>query len=545
MTTKTRILQIALSASIFVSITFAQGGPPAYFPPIFFADPAPAIPPPPPGSPARIFVTSDVNNDGFPDLIHLNTALAPDAVVVHTGLPGGAFVLGPPLFLPAGFPATEIAVGDMNGDGFQDLIILSAPLSAVMVCPGVGGGLFIIGPVVLIVAPGVPLGMHITEVTGDGLADILVLMDAPGGAPAVDTVQTLINLGGFAFGLGPISPIGAGTTQFKTADLNLDGAQDIVTLRTVPTTAFYIHVGIGGGGFVPGPIPLIAIPAGVATTTFHIADLNGDNILDLATYRPGVGVMFTFMGTGVPGFAPTFASPAPVGGLSNFTIGDLNGDGVLDATYLFPAAPTVLDQLGTGFGTMAPAIFPTAQPGLTFWQAVADFDIDGKLDIATLSSAAAAGDGVWININGQPVPPGLANYGMATPGCRGAHGMLTNGAPIVGTPAFGFTSTNAPSYALGLLLITDVASFGPVDPFGIGTFFLLDFFTSTTIYAFDMFSRGPTGSAFMMTGIPADPLLVGMTFYAESAWVFTPNDACYPSPTNLTTSEGLSLTILP
>ncbi|MBI3819856.1 MAG: hypothetical protein HY286_14260 [Planctomycetes bacterium] len=540
-----KTLFLAALATISIGARLhAQGGLPAYAPPVFFPTPAPVMPAPPAGiTPPTIFVAGDVNNDGATDLVHLNTLLAPDVVFAQLRI-GAGYVVAPVTVLAGYPPVTQIALGDLNMDGTLDLAVLSPAVAGVFTDGGVGTGFFAAGPFTPVpVGGGTLLAMSISEVTGDGIPDLLFLIDGPGGAGGIDSVQVEAGFGGFAFGGAGATPIGVGATAFEPVDIDSNGAQDLVTLRTVPTNGFYIHAQVAPATFVPGPMPFLLIPGGPSTTTFAAADLDIDGDPDLATLRPAAAAIFTFL-QGAPGFfgAP-IVSPTPAGLADNFKIADMNGDCILDATYLAAAGGLVWDQAGTGLGGFAPGPLAFPLGTVSFWQVTADLDSDGTIDIAALNSGAG-GDGSVILTNIQPDPMNVSPYGMGTAGRLGIQGMLTNGPPVNGTPGFGFTTTNAPPRSLGLLLITDSPDFAGSDPFGIGAILHVDFAMATTVFAFNMYSGGEEGTAYSITGIPLNPALVGSTFYAQSVWVWTPANAWFNPPFGVSTSRAIKLTIL-
>ncbi|MBI3817525.1 MAG: VCBS repeat-containing protein [Planctomycetes bacterium] len=522
----------------------AQGGPPVYAPPVVFAGPpGPPVPAPAPGTPPQLLAVGDFNGDALPDVVHLNTAMAPDMIVPHLRF-GAGFIIGPPTVL-GGYPVLDsIAVGDLNTDGILDAVVMSPAAALIFAQPGTGAGGFAFGPATPVPAGGGTLvSMEITEVSGDGIPDILILVNAPGGAPGIDWMQPMIGFPGFAYVPAPILPLGSGALSMKPADLDADGDQDLVVLRNFPANGYYIYGQIAPVTFVPGPMPIVPLPAGAGMFTFQVGDVDGDADLDLVTINPPTATIFCNLEVAPGMFGASIPSPTVAPLAQNFLLGDFNGDCNLDLHLLSPGAGVTGVQLGLGVGgVFAGAVFGFPMPGVSFWDAAADFNVDGTLDLVLLNTVP--GDAITYYVDAQPVPAGVANYGVATPGCRGEHGMYTNGPPVVGTPGFGFTSSNAPGNALGLLLICDVPSPVGIDPFGIGASLLLDLLASTTIYAFDIRS-GPTGSSRAITGIPADPTLIGSTFYAQTLWLWTAQDACFPSPLGVTTSEGLALTILP
>lgn len=537
---------LAPGLALFIpSALYAQGGVPAYAPPAFFATGAAPIAPPPAGvTPPTIFVQGDVNNDGMTDFVHLNVTPAPDVLFSQLRTAVGGYAPVPTVL--GGFAAlSEIALGDLNMDGRLDVALLSLPAGGFYCNAGTGIGTF--PPTVLVPVPlagGAPLSFSISEVNGDGVPDILVLVNNPGGAAAPDWIQPMVGLGAFAFAAPAPSGIGVGAMEFKPADLDNNGLQDLVTLRTVPTNDYFIHAQVAPATWVPGPMPVVPIPgAAPATTTFEVADINSDDNFDLITLRPAAGITLTHLqvAPGIFGAPAGSVAPPPAGLSPNFLVADFNGDCVQDICYINGPAGVLTLQQGNNAGAFVGAFIPVAIGVPSFWPLTADFDSDGTMDLAAIQTAGA--DGVNVLINTQPDPANVSPFGSGTAGKSGRLGMLTNGPPVNGTPNFGFTSTNAPPYSLGVLFITDSPDLVGSDPFGVGANFFIDFFAATTIYVFDMHS-GPTGSAQEVTGIPANPLLIGLSFYAESFWVWPAYDAYFRPPFSACTSRAIKLTIL-
>ena len=80
---------------------------------------------------------------------------------------------------------TAVAVGDLNGDGLQDLAIASSGASAATTLFGKGDGTFVAGPTI---PAGSALGqLAIADTNGDSRPDIIVTNTG------VNTVTTLVN----------------------------------------------------------------------------------------------------------------------------------------------------------------------------------------------------------------------------------------------------------------------------------------------------------------------------------------------------------------
>jgi hypothetical protein len=181
-----------------------------------------------------IFVASgDVNGDGFDDIVTGTDAGAAPQVKVFSGTTGGE--LHSFFAYPAGFMGgVRVAVGDINNDGYADIITGSGPGGGphVKVFNGVGaaeirsffaysvsftGGVF--------VASG--------DITGVGRADIITGTDS-GSAPHVKVFNgsSLAELHSFF----AYTPSFLGGVRVTAGDMNGDGRDEILTAPGSGTT---------------------------------------------------------------------------------------------------------------------------------------------------------------------------------------------------------------------------------------------------------------------------------------------------------------------
>ena len=115
----------------------------------------------------------------------------------------------------------------------------------------------------------------------------------------------------------------------------------------------------------------------------NIADVNGDDKVDLLIPNQLSGTISVLLGNGDGTFGQAVDYPVSAGAV-RADVGDFNQDGKLDlavATF----KPSVDILLGKGDGTFqAPSSFPT---GNNPWSVVAgDFNRDGRLDVATANA---------------------------------------------------------------------------------------------------------------------------------------------------------------
>jgi hypothetical protein len=242
-------------------------------------------------------ITGDLNGDGIPDLLIGANSLG--GVGAYLGNGDGTFTLAS--VIPVG-PATVLVLGDFNHDGRPDFADSSNELAL-----GNGDGTFQ-APVPIIPTP--PSGLDwiaAGDVNNDGWTD-LVATAAPDGQGDAGLYVLLNNqMGGFT-----VTSIknADGPVAVMLADLNADGNLDAVVTQSGNFTA-RVYLGNGQGGFTEGQAG-IEYPFGFAgVLPAQIGDVNGDGIPDLLL--PSAGSIGIALGTGKGTFATPFAVGAGPG----------------------------------------------------------------------------------------------------------------------------------------------------------------------------------------------------------------------------------------
>jgi hypothetical protein len=174
----------------------------------------------------------------------------------------------------------------------------------------------------------------------------------------------------------------------------------------------------------------------------------------------------------------------------------------------------------------------------------------GVIGVPPLSACAACSDDGSVIVGGDVFAtgfivelPGLVPYGTGTPGCNGAPVLTASPFPVINTPALTFKSTNAPPSSLGLVLVTDAADPVGQDPFYIGVLLHVDLFAASQVITLDAYSDA-FGNGGALADIPNYASLVGQTYYIQILWAW-PTSVCYLPPYNLSTTNGLAMTIHP
>lgn len=321
----------------------------------------------------------DVNRDASPDLVIANSGSA--NVTVYLGDGKGAFRQAQGSPFPAGQECSDVAAGDLNGDGNPDLAIANHGIKTVTVLLGDGKGQFSL-------APGSPFGVDskphphgiaVAHFDGDRNADIAI------DSWAENKILFLFGKGDGTF-QSPGAKFEVGKMPYerlRTADVNHDGNADIVT-SNFEAGSVSVLLGDGKGGFTRKDFSVPPAPFGVA-----IEDFNGDHHLDIAIEhysgqgddrsKNGLSVLF---GDGKGNFTLAQGSPFPVGHYpATVAGGDLNGDHIADIVVPNYEDGTLTVYLGSVRGIGLAPYSPIGVGRTPHGIAIADLNRDGRGDI--------------------------------------------------------------------------------------------------------------------------------------------------------------------
>jgi hypothetical protein len=298
--------------------------------------------------------TLDVNGDGLADVI-VGAPSRNGNAYVYFGASSG--VTAPPAVLPdpltplvggggnLGFGTSVASAGDVNGDGYADVIVGAPGGGSAYVFLG-GSPVFRGAPQVLVGTAGAgSFGSSVAgagDVNGDGYADVVVGA-ANGSMPyAFLFLGSASGLSTTSILLGPVAAPSEGFTTVVSAagDVNADGFADVIVAGTGvgPSQADVFF----GGPSIAGPVPPAMIlqlaaagpvdPAGPLAVA-NAGDVNSDGYSDVLVGVPsGSAALLFFGGPGtVSPMTTVLQQPFAVSlGASVAGAGDIDGDGFDD-----------------------------------------------------------------------------------------------------------------------------------------------------------------------------------------------------------------------
>ena len=365
-------------------------------------------------------LTADFNRDGHQDLVCSNAYEFSNSLNVFLGNGDGTFQAPINTSVPAqnnaGYVVPELfSVGDLNGDGFPDLIESEAEEAGLQVLLGRGDGTFKIGVVAQSGINNPP--PFVADVNGDGKPDILL-----GLSPEVE-------LGNGDGTFGAITQYGVSPyPACMFHDIDGDGHLDAVCGSSFTLPSLTVLHGNADGTFNTAPIDTQSFSTTAAPATFMfpmaIYDANGDGVPDILAYAyDGASILlgqsgssFTYPSHYAAGFMP-FDELLPQ---YQFFVADMNVDGIPDVVSI--ATHGIYISYGVKDGSLATA--PAYEVGHSLLNAtVVDFNGDGIPDVAITGDASVElslgkGDGSFAAYTALPNSNG---------GIQFSHGTIMHG----------------------------------------------------------------------------------------------------------------------
>jgi len=219
------------------------------------------------GSGPQDVQAGDVNGDGKLDLVIANNTDGTVTVLLGDGAGGFTPASGSPFTVGTG--PYGVALGDLNGDGNLDIVTGNQGSNDATVLLGDGKGGFTRAtgsPYPTGTTGSAPSAVALADVNGDGYLDLIVPNSGSGDN------NVMVRLGDGSGGFGAASHWSVGTTPWAIAvgDMNGDGSVDLVVVNTGSKNVTVL-LNDGSGAFTPStgsPFGVGTLPRGVTLGAF-------------------------------------------------------------------------------------------------------------------------------------------------------------------------------------------------------------------------------------------------------------------------------------
>ncbi|HOX38491.1 MAG TPA: FG-GAP-like repeat-containing protein [Candidatus Brocadiia bacterium] len=314
--------------------------------------------------PAWEATAGDINNDAIVDLVISNYMLRMSVSVL---LGNGDGTMQAETQYPCDTGSSGIEMADFNRDGNLDVVTTCWNDWSVCVLLGNGDGT--LQPYTSYPMVEGPMGLAVADFNGDGWDDIAAAITAV--MDITNQVAILINDGDGTFTPGTTCIVGMYPYCLESADLNGDGAADMV----VGQNPLSVVLGNGDGTFqVAQTYPVPSFSRGLA-----VVDMNADGNLDIVAPNTEdylFSVLFS-NGDGTFGAADSYTL---AGRPNNAMVGDFNNDGTPDVVC--PSFEAPLAVLLNTSGSLADGVHPAEVSFTDLYESVATDSDPTTIDTA-------------------------------------------------------------------------------------------------------------------------------------------------------------------
>lgn len=321
---------------------------------------------------------ADLDGDGKPELIAINTFRGTVTILQNNSTVGEISFL-PPVELPASGGVNGVAIGDLNGDGRPDIVATSndsfirgrvVVFQNNILHPGSAFTASSFSAGIILNAGSDARDVMLGDIDGDGLQDIVVAcIEGPEGLQVLRNLgYTSISPASFATSVGFYA--GTGPVSVALTDVDRDGKLDVVTANTHSyTLCLNRNLSVAGSPFNTSSLsPRQQYSTGFQPMRVVVGDFDGDGFPDAATANNhSTNNVAIFENSNVPGSPLTnsFFSKIDLkadGACTGIVSADFNGDGLPDLATSNTTAGTVSIFVNNNFKNATPPKISSFSP---------------------------------------------------------------------------------------------------------------------------------------------------------------------------------------
>ena len=353
-------------------------------------------------APGRSVDAGDLNADGKADLVIANAdntvAILVNQITSSISQPnfGSAIILGS----PSGSVSASLSLGDIDGDGRLDIIVVFSGSNVVTVyrnttlTPGASpsfasAATFMVG--------NSPVALNWGDLDADGKPDVVVACDL-----ASNNIYVLHNastLGAISFTSGQVFSAGSNPSGVAIGNIDQDTKPD-VAVSNLGSNSISLFRNVSSVGSISLSAPTI-VSTGARPAAIVIVDLDGDGLQELVTANAGSDAISAFLNTSSLGsfsFAPSVDYSTGVGSApSCIALGTILGKGAIDMIVVNPGNST--GALVANVSTLGNIAFGGGAgpvPAIPASVKIMDFNADDRPDIAVSFAVPTSNVGVLL-----------------------------------------------------------------------------------------------------------------------------------------------------
>lgn len=317
-----------------------------------------------------------------------------DSRALEVFLNRGDLAFDPPVQVPVGNTPRDVVVGDLDGDGLSDLVVVNRNLNSIAVLRGQGSAQFN-APMAEYPTGNSPRQVVLADFDGDGVLDAAVNNRS---SQDISIFKGQKGESGFLISQA-FYPSGYTPDSIVAQDFNGDGRPDLA-IANLRSHDVRVRFNQGDGSFGPETV----YPVNYSPVSLAVGDFNGDGVPDLAVTCLGATpptspnekpALVTLLGRPSGAFQPPVATSLGESASRPYVLrlGDLDGDGRLDAAVGTTDGALVVFR-GRGDGTFDRGLpIGLLADGRPVGFALGDFNQDGRLDIACSRGQVFLNDG--------------------------------------------------------------------------------------------------------------------------------------------------------
>jgi len=350
----------------------------------------------------------DIDGDGKPDLVFVNSGSNNVSVLLNTGN-SGSISFATKVDFATGDRPWGVAIGDIDGDGKPDLVIANYDANTMSVLRNTSSSGSISFAAKIDFTTGImPYGVAIGDIDGDGKPDIALAM-----LGGVSVLRNTSSSGSITFATHSDIATGTGSCSVAIGDLDGDSKPDLVIANYNEYTVSVLR-NTGSSGSISFA-DQVDFATGIHPHVVRIGDIDGDGKLDLAVANESsntVSVLRNMSTIGSISFDTK--SDFTTGYLPySVTIGDIDGDGKPDLVSTNSGAGTMSilrNTSSSGSISFTGKVDLTANAGPRS-VAIGDLDGDGKPDLAVINEAS---NNVSVFRNKPQIQPVISSFSPLT-----------------------------------------------------------------------------------------------------------------------------------